>query len=106
MAKITAPIPFSGIRANLVFVDGVSETNDTWLIRWFKEHGYKVEADAAEENLPVPEPEETEETEDGGDVNSLTVNELKAYAVEKGIDLGKAKTKADIIAAIQAVVHD
>lgn len=30
-----------------------------------------------------------------------TVNQLKAYAEEKGIDLGDATKKADIIAAIQ-----
>lgn len=34
------------------------------------------------------------------DFEKMTVADLKALAVEKGIDLGGAKTKADIIAAI------
>lgn len=87
MAKIIAPIPFSGIRANLVFVNGESDTNDAWLIRWFKEHGYTIE----------------DEQQGGeGGISDMTVKELKAYAAEKGIELGEAKTKADIVAAIEA----
>ena len=35
-------------------------------------------------------------------VGEMTVDELKAHAAENGIDLGDARTKADIMAAIQA----
>jgi hypothetical protein len=34
------------------------------------------------------------------DLDAMTVEELKAYAVDKGIDLGDATKKADIRAAI------
>ena len=99
MAIIKAPVPFSGVRANLVFVNGVSETNDAWLIKWFKEHGYEV----------TEKPDEPEVKDEGGEsisIDGMTVNQLKAYAAEKGIDLGKAKTKADILAAIEAADPD
>ena len=97
MAKIIAPLPFSGIRANLVFVNGESDTNDAWLIQWFKEHGYEV----------IDKPDEPEvEDEGGGGIADMTVKELKAYAADKGITLGTAKTKADIIAVIEAAEAD
>lgn len=35
-------------------------------------------------------------------LDSLTVQELKAYAEAHGIDLGEAKKKAEILAAIEA----
>lgn len=35
------------------------------------------------------------------DLDAMTVEELKSYAVEKGIDLGDATKKADIRAAIE-----
>jgi len=93
MATIKAPVPFSGIRGNLTFVNGVSDTNDVWLIQWFKEHGYEV----------IDKPDEPEvEDEGGGGIADMTVKELKAYAADKGITLGTAKTKADIIAVIEA----
>lgn len=93
MATIKAPVPFSGIRGNLTFVNGVSDTNDVWLIQWFKEHGYEV----------IDKPDEPEvEDEGGGGIADMTVKELKVYAADKGITLGTAKTKADIIAVIEA----
>lgn len=38
------------------------------------------------------------------DFTAMTVDELTAYAEGKGIDLGKASKKNDIIAAINAVL--
>lgn len=38
----------------------------------------------------------------GADLNAMTVANLKALAEEKGIDLGEATKKDDIIAVIQA----
>lgn len=44
MAKITAPNnKYCGIAAGIIFLNGVGETSDPYLIQWFKEHGYKVE---------------------------------------------------------------
>jgi hypothetical protein len=82
MAKIICPNgQYNGISATVMFTNGVGETEDSRLIEWFKERGYVVE-------------------EQDRDIENLTVKELRAYAEEKGIDLGEAKVKADIIAAI------
>lgn len=34
---------YTGISASVPFCGGVGETNDPYLIKWFKDHGYKVE---------------------------------------------------------------
>ena len=74
---------YCGISASVDFVNGEGETNDPDLIGWFKEHGYAVE------------------TEDEIDIETMSVKELKAYAEANGVDLGNAKTKAEIIACIK-----
>ena len=43
MAKIKAPHNYNGADFGVVFVDGVGETEDAWLITRFKEFGYIVE---------------------------------------------------------------
>jgi hypothetical protein len=43
MAKIKSPSPgYNGVSASLQFVNGEAETNDKWLIGWFKRKGYEV----------------------------------------------------------------
>lgn len=44
MAKVGAPNKqYNGISAGIVFVAGVGETADPYLISWFRSHGYEVE---------------------------------------------------------------
>ena len=96
MAKIYCPNKdYTGVSASVSFVDGKGETDNKHLIKWFKEHGYKVE-----DGKP-----KTDEGGEGG-IDKMTVKELKAYAKENGIDLGDANTKAEIIAAIEAAEAD
>ena len=58
MAKITVPTnkSYNGIDFGVPFVNGVAETEDTWLITMFKEKGYNVE-EVAEEVAEEVEPE-------------------------------------------------
>ena len=70
------------------FANGEATISDGRMASWFTEHdGYSVE-------------------EVGGDTNAalkkMRVEELKAYAAEKGIDLGDASKKEDILAKIAA----
>lgn len=53
----------------------------------------------------VPDSEAEEQCEGGFDLNSMTVAQLKAFAKENGIDIGKAKTKDAILDAIAAAAH-
>ena len=69
------------------FANGEARTDSARMAAWFKEHpGYTV-------------------TEEGGagskSIDAMTVAELKTYAEANGIDLGEAKTKAEILAAIK-----
>lgn len=103
MAKVFSPNKdYTGVSATVEFTRGVGECADPYLLSWFEEHGYRVELDAAELKLPVPEPIEEPESGESVNIDEMTVNQLKAYAAERGIELGKAKTKADILAAIEA----
>lgn len=88
MAKIICPNKqYNGLSASVPFTNGIGETYKPHLIEWFREHGYTIEG----------EPQGGE-----GGIGDMTIKELKAYAAEKSIDLGEAKTKAEIITAIEA----
>ena len=61
MAKITIKTNpnYNGIDFGVPFVNGVAETEDTWLITMFQEKGYNVEEvaeEVAEEVEVEPEP--------------------------------------------------
>lgn len=43
MAKIFAPNKqYTGLSASIGFVNGVGETEDKDLLKWFKDHGYDI----------------------------------------------------------------
>ena len=55
--KIYAPVKdFNGLRGNVRFINGVGETDDPKMIKWFESHGYKVPIQ--EEPILVDEPTE------------------------------------------------
>ncbi len=66
------------------FVNGVFETNDEALALKLKDLGHTVEGGA-----------------DARPLDKLRMDELKSYAAERGIELGDASSKADILKAIQ-----
>ena len=94
MAIIKTKIPgFNGIRANVMFRNGVGETEDKHLIEWFKSRGYIVETS---ETIVAP----TVEVSDAAvDLEAMSVEELKehAKAIGKGRGIGVLKTKEQLI---------
>lgn len=87
MAKtyiVEAPVKdFCGVgAAGIHFAYGKAEVNEGWVLDWYKEHGYKV-------------------TAKGVDIDKRKLDDLKAYAADKGIELGEAKTKAEILEVIK-----
>ena len=45
--KIYAPNEdYTGSSAGVTFVNGVGETDNLYLIEWFKDHGYKVDEES------------------------------------------------------------
>ena len=91
--KIYAPVKdANGVWASVRFINGVGETNDPKLIKWFKEHGYKVPIennapttkdileDALEKCEEIPE-HQTEKC----DFESMTPNELREWCKANGL---------------------
>lgn len=78
MANIKSPVQtFNGVVAGVQFKNGEAETNDLWLIEWFRNKGYEVSGTNSGKKLAfrkigisncipcVEEVEETEESEEG-----------------------------------------
>lgn len=100
MAKIYAPNQkYNGVSASVRFVNGVGETDDEHLIKWFKSKGYKVE-EVEKTNTPDnPPPNNTDPVVKP--FEEMTIDELKVYAAERNIDIGKATTEEGIIKKIE-----
>ena len=87
--KIYTPVKnATGTWCTVRFVNGVGETSDPHLIKWFKAHGYKVEEPKA---IPtVVKVAETTEKEVGKvaeevvDLESMTPIELREWAKANG----------------------
>ena len=85
--KIYAPVKdANGVWASVLFVNGVGETNKPHLIKWFKEHGYRIEEETispttySEEVLTqVVEKVDSEPNFDG-----MTPNELREWMRDNG----------------------
>ena len=88
MAKIYAPNKdYTGISAGVHFSQGVGECTNPYLIDWFRARGYRVE-------------------EIEGKLKNMSIKELKAYAEEKEIKLGKATSKEGILKKILEAEKD
>ncbi|WP_394136845.1 hypothetical protein [Cytobacillus oceanisediminis] len=62
MAKIKSPNPnYNGDSASLHFVNGEADTDDKWLIEWFKNKGYMVEETAEKKKEKVQSEEKGNE---------------------------------------------
>lgn len=73
---------FNGESAGVQFRDGEGATQNPWLIQWFKEHGYTVE------------------DEEKTGLAAMNIDELKAYAEEHNIDIGKSVSQQSILKKI------
>lgn len=84
VAKIHAPNKnYNGLSASVMFVNGIGECSDPYLISWFKKKGYRVEEEL--------------------NLDKMTVLELKEYAEANGIDLGGLTKKAEILEKLKEV---
>ena len=92
MGKVYAPNKkYTGMSASVVFVNGIGESNNADLLAWFERQGYIVEHQG-ERVLGITPPKE---------LKDMSVDELIAYAQEKGIDIGKATSQNGIWEKIQ-----
>ena len=106
--KITLENGFSGEHMGLVFTQGTAHTSDAFLASRLKSKDYRVASDEVAVGEAVHAPGEVTEAHaaaaEAGDIplEEMTVLLLRERAAEKGVDLGRARTKAEIIAAIYA----
>lgn len=77
--KICSPNKeYTGVSASVPFCNGMGETDDPYLIEWFKKHGYKVEEDSTEE-LGIKKPVD-EESVDEEPIEEAPVKTVKKKA--------------------------
>lgn len=88
MAKIYAPNKrYTGVSAGVSFLNGVGETEDKWLINWFKSKGYIIE--------------EQEQDEDEINLEELTVDELRQIAKDRKVEGYSKMKKEELIEALE-----
>lgn len=103
--KIYAPVRnTNGVYASVRFVDGVGETDNPVLIRWFKEHGYLIESSHITEP-PTKTVEIVEEpsTFDSSEFDAMTPFELREWMKQNGLgmEIKNIKNKEKLIAIIK-----
>lgn len=104
--KITLENGFSGEHMGLVFTQGTAHTSDAFLASRLKSKGYRVTSDEVTVGEAFHAPGEVTEAHAAEaekiSLEEMTVSLLRERAAEKGVDLGGARTKAEIISAIYA----
>ncbi len=99
---------FSGEHMGLIFTRGEAHTGDAFLASRLKSKGYTVAADEGVGGEDVSGQDEITKVHidaaEAGRIKleDMTVPQLKESAAAKGIDLSGARTKAEIISAINA----
>ena len=82
---------FTGLVAGVHFVDGVGKTDDEASIAYFERQGYTVAGESTDEQkYPLGDPSD-----------KWKKAELLAYAADRQIDIGDAKTVTEIWGAIK-----
>lgn len=93
MTDVTTPVEgFDGVVIGVQFKDGKGETDNAGALAYFRRHGYGVAGS---------DPVEPEGHSPADSLNDLSVPKLREYAKDKGIALGDATRKPDILAAIE-----
>lgn len=85
--KIYAPVTnASGVWATVRFVNGVGETDDPRLLKWFEEHGYKLDVSTGHtiEKKTKQGEEETLSQRLGVNVDVMTDQELREWMKDNG----------------------
>ena len=96
MAKVYAPNKdYNGVTASVPFTNGVGFSSNSYLLDWFKEHGYKVEDDIAEDDIAEAK------SEANTDISQLSYEELKSLAKDKGVDGYHKMKKEELVDALK-----
>ena len=103
---------FSGDHMGLTFTHGEAHTDDHFLATRLQSKGYKVTPDEIVGGEAVSDQSEVAEDHaaaaEAGNmkIEEMNLQQLKEHATKNGIDLGGARTKAEIVAAIYTAGAD
>lgn len=112
MAKIICPNKeYTGVSASVSFCNGVGETEDIRLIKWFEDHGYTVvNNDKVAKETIIDEKEKekvtAEETATEKEMytkkalEGMTALDIDELAAKEGVDISNCKNKNDKIEKI------
>ena len=79
MAIIKSPNKsYTGVSASVAFANGVGKTDNPYLIKWFKTHGYEIEEEKITPVVPL---------------ESMTIEGLRKYADDLKIEYDTKATK-------------
>lgn len=99
MATIKTKVPdFTGVRATVVFANGVGHTDDPWLMEWFSKHGYEVTEDA--EDMAARVHVKT--------IDEMSIEEMKSYlrSIGQSGKIGNYKDRDKMAAHVKAVIAE
>ena len=106
--KIYAPVKnANGVWCTVRFRNGVGETNDPHLIKWFEEHGYRLEVSEVEVDRFVEKMStgimEIIETKDEPNFDPMTPNELRDWMKANGLgrEMKNIRNKEKLIEIIR-----
>ncbi|MGE5627823.1 MAG: Rho termination factor N-terminal domain-containing protein [Solirubrobacterales bacterium] len=80
---------YSGDYGPVIFTEGIAKVENEWLASWFEGRGFEVSK--VEQGYVV------------NDINTMTVEQLKAIAEEKGIEGFDKLKKDELIQAIKSL---
>ena len=111
--KIYAPVKdANGVYASVRFVNGVGETDNPRLIKWFETHGYSLEKCVDLPQKPIEKCDEvikeepemmgyTEKKSEQPDFESMTPYELREWMLAKGYNVRNIRNKEKLLELIR-----
>lgn len=107
MAKIICPNKeYTGVSASVSFCNGVGETEDPRLIKWFKDHKYtvidkeKTPIDGEKEEVIAEETATEKEMYTKKALEGMGALDIDELAAKEGVDISNCKNKNDKIEKI------
>ncbi|WP_286910750.1 HeH/LEM domain-containing protein [Clostridium sp. UBA1652] len=89
---------YTGEYGPVMFIDGLTKTNNEWLAGWFEGNGFIVNKI---EDTVVNSESKDGYTQEDEDLNNLTMEKLKEIVANKGIEVPSKIKKEELIKLIE-----
>lgn len=110
--KIYAPVSnASGVWATVRFVNGVGETDDPRLLKWFEEHGYTLDDSTgavAKRASGDGKPKESLSQRAGVNLDVMTDEDIRKWMVSKGYGkyIRGTKNREKLLAKLEEILEE